>query len=377
MSKRKKTRLKQVVSAIAASIVALSTQSAKTADAPVSVSKNLESVVLPAERSAGKIMYVIGSTLMKNYTDAIMERLNKNAKIPPAFSINKGSTRGIEVFCDGIGLKYPDVVSISRRMRANELEDCRAHGVNDIVEIQIGFEATGIVSRHDDQDYKLTLSSLYKGVAREIPSGSFVPNKNNLWSEADSNLPNTPIKFVIPVPSLGGRAFFEDRILQGACRNFKEIKGISDAKDRVKQCITLRKDGRIVELDVPYDINVVNTIAASVPGALAVVPLRFATENKNTLKLQPIDGVLPNRKTVADHSYHLTRPLYYLIKRAHIKDYYKRGLVDGLREFITEVTREATIGPDGYVTKMGVFPLEDEMREEVRAASLRLETIDR
>jgi phosphate transport system substrate-binding protein len=262
-------------------------------------------------------------------------------------------------------------------MRANELEDCRAHGVNDIVEIQIGFEATGIVSRHDDQDYKLTLSSLYKGVAREIPSGSFVPNKNNLWSEADSNLPNTPIKFVIPVPSLGGRAFFEDRILQGACRNFKEIKGISDAKDRVKQCITLRKDGRIVELDVPYDINVVNTIAASVPGALAVVPLRFATENKNTLKLQPIDGVLPNRKTVADHSYHLTRPLYYLIKRAHIKDYYKRGLVDGLREFITEVTREATIGPDGYVTKMGVFPLEDEMREEVRAASLRLETIDR
>jgi len=335
-------------------------------------------IVLPPERATGKIMYIIGSTLIKDYTDAVMERLHKNAKIPPAFTINKGSTRGVEVFCSGIGLNYPDVVAVSRRIRANELEDCRSHEVNDIVEIQIGYEATGIVSRRDDQDYHLTLASLYKGVAGELPKGSFVLNENKLWSDADSNLPKTPIHLVIPVASLGGRAFFEDQMLQAACRSFKEIKSISDAKDRVKQCITLRKDGRITELDVPFDLNVVKTLStATTMGTLAIMPLRFATEHLDVLKLQPIDGVLPNTKTVANHSYHLTRPLYYLIKRAHIKNYYKQGLVSGLREFITEITRESTIGPHGYLTKMGVFPMEDEHRNQVRVSSLRLETIDR
>lgn len=377
MQQRKKLINKYITSAILASaFVSLSGFGAEPASSPEPVAAPPEA--LPPARATGKIMYIIGSTLIKDYTDAVMARLEKNAKLPPAFTINKGSTRGLEAFCKGTGLNTPDVVAMSRRMRATELEDCRVNGVNDIVEIQIGYEATGIVSRRDDYDYPLTLTSIYKGVAAELPSGSFIPNKNKLWSDTASNMPQTDIHFVIPVSSLGGRAFIEDRMLQDACRNFKEIKGISDAKDRVKQCTTLRKDGRIIELDVPFDLNVVKTLTtAPTLGYLAVMPLRFASEHLDVLKLQPIDGVIPNRKTVADHSYKFTRPLYYLIKKAHIKNYYKQGLVSGLREFITEVTRESTIGPDGYLTKMGVFPMEEELRNEIRAASLRLETIDR
>lgn len=375
MRKYKKLYIKKIISAIMATTLVPLAGLVKAAPAPA---KEEAPVVLPPERASGKIMYIIGSTLMKDYTDAVMERLSKNAKIPPAFTINKGSSRGMEVFCDGIGINTPDIVAISRRMKAMELEDCRANGVNDIVEIQIGYEATGLVSRRDDQDYPLTLTTLYKAVAREIPKGLFVPNEYKLWSDIDSKFPKTEIRLIISAPGLGGRAFFEDRMLQGACREFKEIKGISDAKDRVKQCITLHKDGRIVELDVPYDTNVVNALTtAPKMGTLAVVPLRFATEHLDVLKVQPVDGVFPNSKTVADHSYHLTRPLYYLIKKAHIKNYYKQGLVSGLREFITEITRETTIGQDGYLTKMGVFTMEDEHRNQVRAASLRLETIDR
>ena len=339
----------------------------------------VESQILPPERATGKIMYILGSTLMKDYTLAIMDRLYKNTGLPPALIVNKGTTRGIESFCSGIGINTPDIVALSRRMRSSELETCFNNGVNEIVEIPIGFEAAGFVSRRDDQDYPLTLISLYKAIAAELPRdfNDFIPNTYTRWNEVDQSMPNTEIRMVVPVKSLGGRGFLEDRILQGACRKIKEISTIFDSDTRVKQCISMREDGRIVELDTPYDRNVVQTLASSPPGTLAVIPLKFATEHQEFLKVQPFDGIVPNHETVANHQYPFTRPLYFLVKRAHIKNFRKKGLVSGLREFITEVTRETTIGPGGYLAKLGLFPLEPEIREQVRISSLRLYNISR
>ena len=324
-------------------------------------------------------MYIMGSTLMKDYTVAVMERLTKNAGLPPALLVNRGTTRGLKAFCAGTGVDTPDVVALSRRMRSVELEECRTHGVKDIIEIQIGYEAAGMVSRRDDQDYPLTLVSMYRAVAAELPRdfNDFVPNTYSRWHEVDASLPNTEIRMIVPVRSLGGRAFLEDRMLQGACRKIIEIKTIFGAETRVKQCIALRDDGRIIELDTPYDRNVVQTLAASPPGTLAAIPLRFATEHQEFLKIQPFDGVIPNYETVSNHHYLFTRPLYFLIKKAHVKNYRRKGLVSGLREFITEVTRETTIGPGGYLAKLGVFPVEAEMRNQIREDSLRLVTIER
>jgi phosphate transport system substrate-binding protein len=339
----------------------------------------LESKEELPKRTTGEALYIIGSTLMKDYTDAVMDRLMKNAKLPPAIIANKGSTRGIEAFCMGVGIETPDIVAVSRRIRSTELDACRAHGVTDIVEIQVGYEATGLVSRRDDKDYPLTLVSLYRAIAAELPRdvNDFIPNRYSRWHEVDPTLPDTEIRLAIPVPSLGGRAFLEDRILQGACRNILEIKTIFGAENRVKQCITLRNDGRITELDTPYDKNIVRTLNTSPPGTLAVIPLRFATEHKDALKVQPLDGIVPSHETVSNHQYEFTRPLYFLVKKAHIKNYWGEGMVSGLREFITEITRESTIGPEGYLVKLGVFPMEEERRSQIRETSLRLGTIER
>lgn len=341
--------------------------------------KPKEPQILPPERLTGNVMYIIGSTLMKEYTLAITDRLTKNAGLPPAMVVTKGTTRGIDAFCSGTGIDTPDVVALSRRMRSSELENCFANGVTDIIEIPVGFEAAGFVSRRDDQDYPLTLTSLYKAVAAELPKdfNDFIPNTYSKWNEIDPKMPNTEIRMIVPVRSLGGRGFIEDRILQGACRKIKEISTIFDADMRVKQCINMRDDGRVIELDTPYDRNVTQTLASSPPGTLAMIPLRFATEHQEFLKIQAFDGVIPNHETVAQRQYPFTRPLYYLVKRAHIKNYRKRGLVYGLREFITEVTRETTFGPSGYLSKLGIFPLDPEIRNLVRISSLRLYNISR
>ncbi len=331
----------------------------------------------PSERETGQVLYIVGSTLMQDYTSVVVEHLVKNAELPPALIVNQGSTKGIETFCSGIGLDTPDIVATSRRIHAYELDTCFEHGVRDIIEIQVGYEAAVFVTRHDDQEYPLTLVSLYRAVAAELPKSrnQFTANHYLRWSEVDKNLPDTEIHFIIPVRSLGGHAFFEDRMLQGACRNISEFSALYDAAKRVQQCIAMRNDGRIIELDTPYDRNVVQTLAVSPPGSLAMLPLRFATEHQEFLRIQPLDGVIPDYETVANHQYPFIRPLYYLVKKAHVKNYRGRGLVSGLREFITELTRESTIGPSGYLAKLGAFPLDSKVRDKIRENSLRLDTV--
>lgn len=333
----------------------------------------------PAERSNGMTMYIVGSTLIAPYLAAITDRLIKNAGLRPAVIVNKGSTRGVDAFCAGNGIETPDILAISRRIRSVELDNCAAHGVTDIIEIQLGYDAAAIVSRKDDQDYPLKLSALYRAIAADLPRdyGDFIPNRYSRWQEVDPALPNTEIKFIIPVPSLGGRAFMEDNILQSACRAIPEIKTIFNAAARLKQCNTLRGDHRIIELDAPYDRAVAQAMSSAPPGTLAIMPLRFASEYQDLLKLQPLDGVTPSYETISNRKYRFIRPLYILIKKSHVKNYWGRGPVFGLREFITEATREATLGPGGYLTKIGLFPLDQESRDLMRESSLHLTIIDR
>lgn len=86
---------------------------------------------------------------------------------------------------------------------------------------------------------------------------------------------------------------------------------------------------------------------------------------------------MPTAQAVANRSYDLIRPLYYFVKKAHVKNYLGEGPVTGLREFVTEATRESSLGPDGYLTHMGVMPLDDQMRQHVRDSALTLTTMDR
>ncbi len=333
---------------------------------------------LPPERSNGEVMYVTGSTLMTAYTTAVMEHIGKNAGLPNPMISSGGSGRGIALFCSGVGLNTPDIVAVSRNIRSTEIDDCQNHGVTEIIEIQIGYDAAGIVSRHDDQDYPLTVGSMYRAIAAELPTaqGDFAPNHYRHWHDVDPSLPDTEIRFIVPAPSLGGRTFLEDRMLQSACRSIPEVAAIFDAEERVKQCVSLRKDGRILEVDAPYAENVVKALASSPAGTLANIPLRFVVEHQEFMKVQPFDGVIPEYETVSNRQYGFIRPLYFLIKKAHVKNYAGKGLVDGLREFITEATRESTIGPSGYLTKLGLFPMDEKNRTEIRNSSLRLRVLN-
>ena len=333
------------------------------------------STALPAASGERATLLITGSTLIKPFTDVIMERLMQTAGLPPAVILPTGTSKGVKAFCKSVGVDTPDIVAVSRRMRHREYEECKANGVTDIVEIQIGYEALVVISRLDD-NISLTLDDFYRGIAEELPEGDeFLENTHSNWRDIRPGLPDTPINFILPSKDLGARGFFSDRFLQGACRNIFEIKSIFSAEERVSQCVNMRDDNRIVEVGVPFVENVRKALMAAKAGTLAITSFRHAQELSDVARIVAFDGLTPTYETIAERRYDFTRPLYYYVKRAHVKDYMGNGPVLGLREFITEVTRETTFGRDGYLAAIGLVPMSASERERVRYDALHLYSV--
>ncbi|BBK30018.1 phosphate ABC transporter substrate-binding protein [Allostella humosa] len=327
---------------------------------------------------ANEPIKVVGSTFVSPYLQAVFTKLTEGGVVAPPKMDLKGSERGLAEFCRSAAADSASVLAMSRRMRITEFEQCQRSGVPAIVEIPLGYSTLTLATRRSDTNFELTLQQLYAAVARELPvDGEFSENTNKRWRDIDPALPDTPIRVVLPAPGLGSRGFFEDRFLEAACRGIPAVKLIFSAEERVKQCVQLRKDGAIVEVGVPFDQAIRLAMTDAPPGTIAVVPFNIATAMTDVLKVLPLDGILPSPTTVAARTYPFNRPLFVYVKKAHVKDYRGNGPVAGLRELITELTRERTIGPDGYLTVEGVVPLGDDRRAEERGRALRLAIMER
>lgn len=320
---------------------------------------------------------VVGSTLIEPFTRAATERIQAQSGLNPTVIRPTGTGRGLSAFCAGVGTDTPDIVAMSRRMRHWEFESCQTNGVSEIIEIQIGFEAIVVISRLD-APIALTLDDLYRGLAAELPSGiEFLRNRHENWNDVRSGLPPTPINAVLPSRELGAFGFFSDRMLQAACRSIPEIKAIFDASERVEQCVGLRRDGRVHEVGLPLVETMRAAFQEARPGTIGIVSLRHAHELADVAQIITFDGQVATHQSIADLEYPYIRALYFYVKRAHVKNWQGGGPVAGLREFITEITREETIGPEGYLVRIGLVPMSEPLRETVRRNALSLRPFTR
>ena len=328
---------------------------------------------------AERDMVIVGSTFLAPYVQSVIDNLVARKVIAPPKTEFAGTGRGVSDFCrTREPFAAPDVVAMSRRMRSAELDLCREHNGDQVIEIQLGLSALVLVARRDDADFDISLTDFWRAVAAELPRDiEFAPNRFTTWNTVEEGLPALPIRVLIPAAGLGSRGFFEDRFLEAACRSIFEIKTIFNASERVKQCITLRRDGRIGEIGIPYAKNLREAMVAAPKGTVAVAPLNMAKEMLDIVKVLPFDGVAPTQESIANREYAFVRPLFVYVKRANVKNYNSEGPVRGLRELITELTRERTIGPNGYLVKEGLEPLTAARRQAVRNAALRLEAVER
>jgi hypothetical protein len=75
----------------------------------------------------------------------------------------------MKLFCDGVGVQFPDGTNASRRMKAGEFELCQKNGVKEIVEVKIGYDGIVVANSKKGPALKLTTKDIFLALAKEVP----------------------------------------------------------------------------------------------------------------------------------------------------------------------------------------------------------------
>lgn len=324
---------------------------------------------------------------MSAYTEAVARDLATTMGVVPPLVEATGTREGIRTFCTGHGPAFPDIVAASRRMTKAEFNVCIDNGIVDIIELPIGLDAVLVVTEQGDPVFNLTPRHLYLALAAEVPrhfvmtanvprdvvhqateavGEDFFDNPFMRWNQIDSTLPDTPIRVYGPSETSGTRDFINGHVLEAGCRQFKAVRDIFGASDRVRQCTTLRGAPYFNEVEEPFERKVIDAVVADGVGTVGFVTYdTFEREQKRVEQL-PLLGRKATTESIASGEYALRRTIYYYVKRAHMLDRDGKGVAPGLRQFMAELTREQVIGPGGLLDKIGLVPLSAEDRAVAR-----------
>jgi phosphate transport system substrate-binding protein len=302
---------------------------------------------------------VTGSSTVFPFTNAVAQRLVEARGRPKPFIDATGTVRGYNLFCQGAGLRYPDMANASRRMNITEFNLCGAKGVHEIIEIPIGYDGIVVATRKEAVELRITRAQLWMAVAREVPrGGQFVANPYTRWRQIDPALPDWPIELLGPPPTSGTRDSFVELAMLPGCNAVAEVRAIADAARRRTVCATVREDGRWIDAGED-DAQIVARITAAPPGAVqGIFGFSFLVANADRIEGATIDGVEDTADNIASGRYPLARPLFVYVKRPNLRT------VPGLKDFIDDYL--AAIAPGGYLAGMGLVPLTPGRLEQVR-----------
>jgi phosphate transport system substrate-binding protein len=324
-------------------------------------------------QSARDYISVVGSSTVFPFTSTVAEQFGRGTKFKTPKVESTGTGGGMKLFCAGVGVQHPDVTNASRRIKVSELADCRKNGVNDVIEIKIGFDGIVLANAKASPTYRLTRRDVYLALAKQVPDPAaptrLIANPYKTWREVNPTLPAVRIEVLGPPPTSGTRDSFIEQVLEPGCNAFGWLKSLKDVDEkRHKQvCTTIREDGAFVEAG-ENDNLIVQKLAAN-PNALGVFGYSFLEENLNALHGSLIEGVAPDFDTISSGKYPVSRAMYVYVKKAHV------GVIPGMKEFIAEYTSEKAMGEDGYLIDKGLVPSPKADRDKVRRDALALVTL--
>jgi phosphate transport system substrate-binding protein len=324
-------------------------------------------------QSARDYISVVGSSTVFPFTSTVAEQFGRGSRFKTPKVESTGTGGGMKLFCAGVGVQHPDVTNASRRIKASELADCRKNGVNDVIEIKIGFDGIVVANAKASPVYKLTRKDIYLALAKQVPDPTaptkLVPNPYKTWKEINPALPAVRIEVLGPPPTSGTRDSFIEQVLEPGCSAFAWIKSLKDVDERrFKQvCTTIREDGVFVEAG-ENDNLIVQKLAAN-RNALGVFGYSFLEENTNVLHGSLIEGVAPDFETIASGEYPVSRAMFIYAKKAHV------GVIPGMKEFIAEFTSEKAFGEDGYLADKGLVSAPKAERAKIRRDAETLVTL--
>ena len=341
--------------------------------------KRLAILALGAAAATGAVqaasrdyIYIVGSSTVYPFATVVAEHFGKATKFKTPKIESTGSGGGMKLFCEGIGVKHPDISNASRRIKKSEYDKCQANGVKEIVEVKIGYDGIAIANSRKAPRFRLSRKDIFLALAKQVPdpknpeSGKLVPNPYKTWNQVDPSLPDYRIEVLGPPPTSGTRDAFAELAMEGGCRMFSWIEALKkqDKKRYKAICHAIREDGPYVETG-ENDNLIVKKLEANTR-ALGIFGYSFLEQNEDQLQGSLVDGVPPEFELIADGKYPVSRPLYFYVKKAHVDK------IPGIRGYLAEFTSEKAWGDEGYLVDKGLIPMPKAEREKYAEAAREL-----
>jgi len=305
---------------------------------------------------------IVGSSTVYPFSTVVAETFGKTTKFKTPKIESTGSGGGHKLFGAGVGVQHPDITNSSRRIQKSEVETAMKNGINEIVEIKIGYDGIVIANSKKTKQFKLTRKDLFLALAAKVPNPdgtpTVVPNPYKTWKDVNPELPDMAIEVLGPPPTSGTRDAFVELVMETGGKKFEFIKAMekADGKQFKSICHTVREDGPYIEAG-ENDNLIVQKLDANV-NALGIFGFSFLDQNADKLQGSLVEGVTPAFEAIADGSYPVSRSLFFYVKKAHVDQ------IPGLREYLKEFTSEKAWGQEGYLTDKGLIPMPEAERKK-------------
>jgi phosphate transport system substrate-binding protein len=309
-------------------------------------------------------IYIVGSSTVYPFSTVVAERFGRGTEFKTPKVESTGSGGGLKLFCDGVGVDYPDITNSSRAIKSSEVERCAANGVDEIVEVRIGYDGIVIANAYAAPAISLSRQEIFMALAKQVPgaiAGKLIDNPNVTWADVNPKLPAVRIEVLGPPPTSGTRDAFVELAMESGCKSVTWISALekTDGDNFKSICHTIREDGAFVEAG-ENDNLIVQKLEAN-PDAFGIFGFSFLDQNTAKVKGALIDGIAPTFDAIAAGEYPVSRPLFFYVKKAHV------DVIPGLRGFLREFTSERAWGDDGYLAERGLIPLPPTERGQVAA----------
>ncbi|HEY3208436.1 MAG TPA: PstS family phosphate ABC transporter substrate-binding protein [Actinomycetota bacterium] len=252
---------------------------------------------------SGKVV-VSGSSTVQPISSLVAEEFSSEN---PGVSIKvdgPGTGDGFALFCKG----ETDISDASRPIKDEEKAACQQAGIN-FVELKIGLDGITVMTNPANSAVScLTKADLYALVGPESTGFKRWSDANTLDKElgGKGTFPNLPLDITAP----GEESGTYDAFIELALKSIADERGKDDASTRPDY----QSSGN--------DNVIIQGIEGS-PSSFGWVGYAYAEENATGVKLLPVDGgkgcVAPNRQTIADGTYPLSRALYVYVNTARAK----------------------------------------------------------
>lgn len=329
---------------------------------------------------------IVGSSTVYPFATTVAEQFGKSTKFRTPKVESTGSGGGLKLFCAGIGVSHPDISNASRRIKKSEYDKCQANGIQDIIEVKVGYDGIVLANAQKSVAMKLTMKDIFMALAKQVPdskSGKLINNPYHTWKEVNHLLPDTKIEVLGPPPTSGTRDAFAELAMEGGAKNFADLAALRKAKgDDVKILMkklgipdsaynkkgnkvfklvahSIREDDAYIEAG-ENDNLIVQKLDAN-PDALGIFGFSFLDQNEDKVQGSSIDGHLPTFEAISYGSYPVSRPLYFYVKKAHV------SVIPGIIGYLAEFTSDKAWGEEGYLADKGMIPMPEEERAKFAA----------